>query len=139
MAIQREKNVSAYQDILNNNNTETEYTSFGTYLCLLFHIVAFDIKALFVPWHQFVYTLFISCGRRQHSSGLHNFRSVYQLLHFWKPEKVRQCQVRTVRRILVDVPMELLTQQGLCLPGSMRMYIVVQQNNSTRDLASSAR
>ena len=44
-----------------NNNTETEYTSCGTYLCLLFHIVLLDIKAL-VPWHQFVYTLFISCG-----------------------------------------------------------------------------
>ena len=29
-----------------NNNTEAEYTSFGTYLCLFFHIVAFDIKAL---------------------------------------------------------------------------------------------
>ena len=33
-----------------NINTETEYTSIGTYLCLLCHIVAFDIKAL-VPWH----------------------------------------------------------------------------------------
>ena len=45
-----------------NNNTETEYTSCGTYLCLLFHIVVFDIKTL-VPWHQFVYSLFIPCGR----------------------------------------------------------------------------
>ena len=43
------------------NNTETEYASFGTYLCLLFHIVAFDFKA-FVPWHQFMYTLFVPCG-----------------------------------------------------------------------------
>ena len=33
------------------------------YLCPLFHIVVFDIKALIVPWHQFVYTLFIPCGR----------------------------------------------------------------------------
>ena len=46
-----------------NNNTKTEYSSFGTYLCLHFHLVAFDIKALVVPWHQFVYTLSISCGR----------------------------------------------------------------------------
>ena len=38
----------------NNNNTETEYTSVGTYLCLLFHIVAFGIKVL-VPWLLFVY------------------------------------------------------------------------------------
>ena len=63
----------------NNNNTETEYTSFGIYICLLFHIVDFDIKALVVPWrHQFVYTLLISCGRRQHSSGLHHLRIIYQ-------------------------------------------------------------
>ena len=41
---------------------ETDYTNFGTYLCLLFHIVVFDIKALVVPWHQFVYSLFIPCG-----------------------------------------------------------------------------
>ena len=61
------------------------------------------------------------------------------LLHFWKQENVRRCQVRTVRRMLEDVPMELLTQQGLCLPGSMRTCIVVQQNYSTRELASSAR
>ena len=39
------------------------YTSFGTHLCLPFHIVVFDTKTLVVPWHQFVYTLFISCGR----------------------------------------------------------------------------
>ena len=51
---------------------------FCTYLVLLFHIVTFDIKALDVPWHQFVYTLFIPCGRRQHSSGLHHLRNVYQ-------------------------------------------------------------
>ena len=36
---------------------------FGTYLCLLFHTVAFDIKALVIPWHQFVYTPFIPYGR----------------------------------------------------------------------------
>ena len=45
-----------------SNNTETEYTSFHTYFCLLSHILAFDIKALVKPWHQFVYTLFIPCG-----------------------------------------------------------------------------
>ena len=44
------------------NNRGTDYISFGTYLCLLF-IVAFDIKALGVPWHQFVYTLFIPRDR----------------------------------------------------------------------------
>ena len=59
-----------------NNNTETEYTSCGTYLCLLFHIVAFDIKALVVHCHQFVYALFKSSGRREHSSGFHHMRSV---------------------------------------------------------------
>ena len=46
-----------------NNNTKTEYTSYGTYLCVLFHIVAFDIKAFVVPGHQFVYTLAVPCGR----------------------------------------------------------------------------
>ena len=60
-AIDKVKNVSPNK-ILFDNNTDTEYTSFGTYLCLIFHIVAFDIKAL-VPWHQFVYALFIACGR----------------------------------------------------------------------------
>ena len=34
--------------------------------------------------------------------------------------------------------MELLTQQGLCLPGSMRTCIVMQQNISSRELPSSA-
>ena len=46
-----------------NINTETECTSFGTYLSLLFLIVTFDVKALVVPWNQFVYILFITCGR----------------------------------------------------------------------------
>ena len=40
--------------------------------------------------------------------------------------------------MLEDVSMELLTQQGLCPPGSMRTCIGVQQNNSTWELASSA-
>ena len=57
-AAQKVKNVSPYQD-----NKETEYTRSGTYLCLLFHIVAFDIKTLVIPWHQFVNSLFIPCGR----------------------------------------------------------------------------
>ena len=58
-----------------NNNTEIEYASFGTYLCLLFHIVAFDIKALVhVPWHQFV-CMFIPCGRLANQP---TFFSVYQ-------------------------------------------------------------
>ena len=46
-----------------NNNTETEYTRFYTYFCVLFHIAAFHIKALVVPWNQFVYTLFMPCSR----------------------------------------------------------------------------
>ena len=40
--------------------------------------------------------------------------------------------------MLEDVPVELLTQQGLYLPGGMWTSIVVQQNNFTRELASSA-
>ena len=55
---------------------QTEYRSFGKYLSLLIDLVAFDIKALVVPWHQFVYTLFIPSGRRQHFLGLHHLRSV---------------------------------------------------------------
>ena len=152
-----------------NSNTETQYTNFGTYLCLLLLIVAVDIKTLVVHWHQFVFTLVIPCGRRQNSSALHRLWSVYQqgppsfletgksptvsgpgckedaricsnvIPHaFLETGKVRWCQVRTVRRMLEDVPMEFLTQQGLCLPGSMRTCIVVHQNSSTWDLASSA-
>ena len=34
------------------------------------------------------------------------------ILHFWKQEKDRLCQVRNVWRMLKDVPMELLTQQA---------------------------
>ena len=52
-----------------------------TFLRLLFHIVAFNIKARVVPWHQFVYTLFIPCGRlviQPASFSLHHLRSVYQ-------------------------------------------------------------
>ena len=52
----------SHTEIFFNNNTETKYTCSGTYCCLFFHIVSFDIKALVVPWHQFVYTLFIPCG-----------------------------------------------------------------------------
>ena len=99
----------------------TSSTSFGTNLCLLFHIVAFDIKVLVIPWHQFVYTLIIPCGRMDIQAG-HN--SVLQvaiicevftskmLLHFWKQEQVQWCQVRSVRRMLEDVPMELLMQKA---------------------------
>ena len=56
----------------------TPCISFGTYLGLLFHIIAFDIKALVVPWHQFLYTLVITSGRRQQSADLHHLRSFYQ-------------------------------------------------------------
>ena len=73
----------------------------------------------------------------QYPSDLHHLRSVYQQSAPFL-EKVRRFQVRTIRRMLENVPMELFTQQGLCLPGSMRTCIVVQQNNSTREPASSA-
>ena len=78
---------------------------------------------------------------RQHPSDLYYLRSVYQqgAPSFLEKEKVQRCQVRTVRRMLEEVPMEFLTQQGLCLPDSMWTCIVVQQNNSTRELVSSAR
>ena len=116
-----------------NNNTETEYTSFDTYICLLFHINnAFDIKALVLPWHQFVYTLFIPCGHQQHSSGLHHLRSVYQqgAPSFLKTGKSPTGPGPAAQRMIEDVPMELLTQHGLCLPGGMWTCIVMQQNNS---------
>ena len=61
------------------------------------------------------------------------------LLHFWKQEKVRRVHVQTVLRMLEGVPMDLLTQQDLCLQGSMQTCIVVQQNNSTREIDSSIR
>ena len=48
-------------------------------------MVAFHIKALVVPWHQFVYTLFIPYGRLviqpghdNNPSGPHHLRRVYQ-------------------------------------------------------------
>ena len=34
------------------------------------------------------------------------------LLHFWKQEKVRRCQVWAVRRMLEDVQMELLHEDN---------------------------
>ena len=113
-------------------------TSFGTHLCLLFHLVAFDTCVC--PLH-ILWPLSYSTRSRQHPSGLHHLRIVYQqgLLHFLKQKKDRRRQVQTVRRMLEAVTMELLTQQGLCLPGSMRTCTVVKQNNSTRELASSAR
>ena len=79
------------------------------------------VKALVVPWHQFVYTLFIPCGRLVIQNRILQVFIICEafaskvLLHFWKQEKIRRCQVRTIRRLLEDVPMELLTQQGLCL------------------------
>ena len=78
--VHKVKKDSPYQNIF-NNNTDPQYTSIGTYLCLFSHKVAFDIKTLVEPWYQFVYTLFIPYSRllfNQHLSGLHHFRSVYQ-------------------------------------------------------------
>ena len=100
-----------------------------------------------VLWHQLVYTFFIPCGHLVIQSGHDSILQVFiicqvftsKVLHFGKQEKVRRCQIWTVRRMFEDIPMEFFTQQGLCLPGSMRTCIVVQQNNSTRELASSAR
>ena len=88
----------------------TEYsriygTSFGTYLYPLFHIVVFDVQALAIPWHQFVYTLFIPCGHLVIQPGHDSILQVFitceafywqGALHFWKREKIRQCQVQTV-------------------------------------------
>ena len=52
------KRTFRHTKIFFNNNTETEETSFSTYLCLLFHIVAFDIKALSTFSPVFVYPLY---------------------------------------------------------------------------------
>ena len=87
---------------------------------------------------QFMYTRLTSCGCRQHSSGLHHLRSVYQqsassFLETAKsptvpgPEDARRC------------PNGIDAAVSLCLPGSMRTCIVMQQNNYTRELASSGR
>ena len=105
-----------------------------------FTIVSFDIKALSylgtslcIPFLYHVAThsilqVFIICKTFTNKV----------LLHFWKQQKVWRCQVRTVQRMLQDVPMELLMKQGMCLLGSTRTCIVLQQNNSTWELASSA-
>ena len=124
-----------------NNNTKTEYTSFDTYPCLLFHIIVFDIKALVVP----ITSLCIPSSYHVAADRILQGLIIYEaftskiLIHFWKQEDVRRCQVRVVRRMLEEVTMELLKQQDLCLPSCMRTCIVVQQNNSTQELASSAR
>ena len=99
--------------------TLKHFTYHGTSLCIpySYHLAA-----------QSILQVFIICK---------TFTS--KELHFWKQEIVRRCQVRNVRRMLEDVQMELLTQQGLCLPCSRRTCIVVQQYNSTRDLASQTR
>ena len=124
-----------------DNNTETEYTSFSTYLCLLFHIVAFDIKVLVIPWHQFLYTLFIPCVCRQHSSGLHHLQSIYlqgapSFLERGKSPTVAGLDCKEDAR---RCPNGIAHTARLVSAGSMRMCIVVQQNNSTRELASLAR
>ena len=78
-----------HTEILFNNSTETEYKSVGTYLCVLFHIVTFDIKALVIPWHQFVYTSSYHVATwlfNRHPSGCEAFTSNV-LLHFWKKRK----------------------------------------------------
>ena len=50
---------------------------YNTIAYILLHIVAFDIKALVVPWHQFVYTLVIPCGRLVTQSGHDSILQLY--------------------------------------------------------------
>ena len=70
------------------------YTTTNT--CLPFHIVTFDIKAVVVSWHQFVYSLFIPCGRLVIQPGHNSILQVFiiweactskVLLQVWKHEK----------------------------------------------------
>ena len=58
------------------------------------------------------------------------------LIHFWKQEEVRRCQVRTVRRMLEDVPLELLTQQSLVSAGQYAHVHCRATEQSTRERAS---
>ena len=107
------------------------------YLCLLFHIVAFDIKVLLVPWNQFVYTLVIPCEFWQNSSCLHHLWSVYQQgdRSFWKQE-----ESDGVRSGLHEECSKMsqwnCSRSNACV---CRTCIVVQRIYSTRELALSAR
>ena len=65
-AVHKVKNVSPFQDILYIYRNCIQCTSFGTYRCILFHIVAFDIKALVVAYLD------------TSLSGLHHLRSACQ-------------------------------------------------------------
>ena len=64
------------------------YLSTSLYISFSYHVASDSILQVFIICEAFT-------------------RKV--LLHFWKQEKVRRCQVRTVRRMLKDIPMELLT------------------------------
>ena len=63
------------------------------------------VKALVLPWHQFVYTLFIPATWLFNQETTASFRSSsfakrlpsWCTFVFWKREKDRRCQVRTVR------------------------------------------
>ena len=124
-----------------NNNAETEYTCCGTYLCLLFHIVAFDIKALVISWHQLVYILVIPCGRLVIQSASFMSSSVVKRL------PARRSFIFGNRKMFDGARSGLYggcskmfqwncSRSKACV---CRACIVVQQNNSTRELASSAR
>ena len=107
---------------------EKGYAGFITHLHLLLHIVTLDIEALVVPWHQFTYSLLVPDCRLAiqpvHDSVLQvliicmSFTSKV-LLHLQEEVKVRWGQVRTVWRMVECVPMEFITQPGLCQPGGM--------------------
>ena len=73
--------------------------------------------------------------QRDAPHALTNFRCVRDAM---RRNAMHRCEP-ALWRMLEDVPMELLIQQGLCLPGCMQMHIVMQQNNSMWELASSAR
>ena len=128
----------------NNNNTETEYASFGSYLCLLFHIVAFEIEALVVPWHQFVYTLFIPCG------CLVIERASFRSSSFAKRFPPRRSFILDTGKSPTVPSLDCMEDARRCPNGiahaarlvSAGQYADVhylQHNNSTRELASSAR
>ena len=84
-----------------------------THLHLLLHIVTLDTEALFLPWHQFIYSLLVPDGRLAiqpvHDSVLQvliicmSFTSKV-LLHLQEEVKVRWCQVRTVWGMVECVP-----------------------------------
>lgn len=86
---------------------------------LLFHVVATQIQALVVPWHQ----LLQSFVKEQSSQGIQPvvyFTFFHELLvgfkapssrpdrHLAEEMAVTWCQIQTVRRVAENLPVELL-------------------------------